>query len=201
MNEYVQGFATVISLINPVMCAAIFAKLQGGATGNQSGAAIKAMAAVFVILALSAFFGIKVLGIFGISLNAFSVAGGIILAWMGFSMLSRKPSKPDTRGHESVQSSTDLTPLILFAASPGTITGVITLSVSNSVHGLPVTTLVSVALACGVTLLVLLASNKIEAASQGGNGLLKETVSRFMALIVLAMGLQFLLTGAKAFFS
>jgi hypothetical protein len=28
MNEYVQGFATVISLINPVMCAAIFAKVQ-----------------------------------------------------------------------------------------------------------------------------------------------------------------------------
>lgn len=42
-----------------------------------------------------------------------------------------------------------LTPLILFAASPGTITGVITLSVAHAKSGIPVTALVAVTL--GIT--------------------------------------------------
>jgi small neutral amino acid transporter SnatA (MarC family) len=40
-----------------------------------------------VILELSALGGAAVLNLFGISLDAFSVAGGGVLVWMGFSML------------------------------------------------------------------------------------------------------------------
>jgi multiple antibiotic resistance protein len=43
-----------------------------------------------------------------------------------------------------------LTPLILFAASPGTITGVITLAVAYAKLALPVTALVAVAVAVAV---------------------------------------------------
>ena len=39
-----------------------------------------------------------------------------------------------------------MTPLILFAASPGTITGIITLSVAYAKSGIPVTALVAVTL-------------------------------------------------------
>jgi multiple antibiotic resistance protein len=41
-------------------------------------------------------------------------------------------------------------PLILFAASPGTITGIITLSVAHTRFGLPITALVAVVVASGV---------------------------------------------------
>ena len=37
-----------------------------------------------------------------------------------------------------------LTPLILFAVSPGTITGVITLSLAHAKSGIPITALVAV---------------------------------------------------------
>ncbi len=102
-------------------------------------------------------------------------------------------------GH--VVSGCDLTPLILFAASPGTITGVITLSVAHSALGLPLTALVAVSVACAATLLILLLSIRMGSGSQKGDSLLRDTVSRFMGLIVLAMGIQFALSGLKSFFS
>jgi len=40
-----------------------------------------------VILAAAALVGTRVLEMFGMSLDTFSVAGGFVLAWMGFSML------------------------------------------------------------------------------------------------------------------
>ena len=47
MNEYVQAFMTVISLINPVICGAIFVGIQGKQAGNgQNLAAVKAMLSV-----------------------------------------------------------------------------------------------------------------------------------------------------------
>ena len=77
MENYIQGIATVLGLVNPFICVAMFLKLVAGEpSSEQVKTAVKAMAAVFIILALSAFFGITVLNAFGISLSAFSVAGG-----------------------------------------------------------------------------------------------------------------------------
>ena len=75
-----------------------------------------------VILTLSALVGTQLLHLFGVSLDAFMVAGGGVLAWMGFSMLSGQGSSEAPRD-AAPNSAASLTPLILFAASPGTITG------------------------------------------------------------------------------
>ena len=92
-----------------------------------------------------------------------------------------------------------LTPLILFAASPGTITGVITLSVSHAGKALPVAALVAVISALAVTWLVMIVVSR--SAGQKKQGLMHDVTSRFMGLIVLAMGVQFTLTGLKAFWA
>jgi multiple antibiotic resistance protein len=203
MEHYLQGIATVLGLVNPFICVALFLKLQGGESrSEQITAAVKAMVAVFVILALSAIFGVTVLNAFGISLSAFSVAGGLILAWMGFGMLSKKPDKPDSSdpAPKGGTGAASVTPLIMFAASPGTITGVITLSVYHSSLGLPLIALVSIGVACLVTLVLLVLAIR-GSGGQHGESLLRDMMSRFMGLIVLAMGIQFALSGLKDFFS
>jgi multiple antibiotic resistance protein len=111
---------------------------------------------------------------------------------MGFSML-----RGSTAGTASSDKSS-LTPLILFAASPGTITGVITLSVAHSGSGLPVTALVAVAVATLVTWLILVLFSKAGARA-GGAGFVRSTVQSFLGLIVMAMGVQFGLKGLSAF--
>jgi multiple antibiotic resistance protein len=136
---------------------------------------------------------------FGISLDAFSVAGGFVLAWMGFGMLKGDSPGADESAQDQPSDQTSLTPLILFAASPGTITGVITLAVAHSRTDLPVTALVAIAVTIVVTFCVMLLLAFLGGKKQGG--FFRETVTHFMGLIVVAMGVQFALTGFKAFMS
>jgi multiple antibiotic resistance protein len=202
MSDYIQAILTVLSLINPVICIIIFLKSQSQLSKiHQFKAAAQAMSSVFIILALSAVLGTQILTMFGVSLSAFSVAGGLVLGWMGFSMLSKKPTKPDSQDDDAEPSGASLTPLILFAASPGTITGVITLSVVHTALGVPLTALVGVTVACALTFLLLAFSIQKGTASQKSDSLWRDTLSRFMGLIVLAMGIQFALLGLKSFFN
>lgn len=183
LKLYIQAFVTVLSLINPAVCGMIFSKVEASRSRTQRMAdATKAGVAIFVILELAALFGVRILELFGISLDVFSVAGGGVLVWMGFSMLRGSTAGP---GGES-----SLTPLILFAASPGTISGVITLAVSHSRSDLPITAIVAVAAATLMTWIVMTLLSLKDGKATGG-GFVQATVQSFMGLIVMAMGVQF----------
>ena len=91
--------------MNPVVCGAMFAQIEDNcARGKQMADATNVSVAVLVILALAALVGTRLLDLFGVSLDAFMVAGGGVLAWMGFSMLSgpgssaRPPAAPANSG-------------------------------------------------------------------------------------------------------
>ncbi len=198
MSEYLQAIVTLLSLVNPAICGAIFSKIETGrSSAAKTADALKAMIATLVILSLAALFGAKVLETFGVSLDAFSVAGGFVLAWMGFAML--KGDSPGSGGSAKGHSNDDasLTPLILFAASPGTMTGVITLSVAHSKTQIPVTALVAIGVTVAITFCAILILSSFSGKNQGG--IMRETVTSFMGLIVIAMGVQFALTGFKSF--
>ncbi len=200
MELHLQAIVTVLSLVNPLICGAMFAQIEADQTrAARLADATKAALAVLVVLAVAALAGARVLQAFGVSLEAFSIAGGGVLAWIGFSMLrgnspqAQDPSKDDTAERRS------LTPVILFAASPGTITGVITLAVAHSKLALPVTALVAVVVAAVVMWIVMVLM--AHGGSRARGGLLHDTATRFMGLIVLAMGVQFALTGFRDFFA
>lgn len=133
MDRYVQGIITILSLVNPVICGALFSQaVAGKPTRAKIANATRAAVSVMAILCVAAVGGAQLLKVFGISLDAFQAAGGMVLVWMGFLML-RGTSSP-TADEKGGGSESSLTPLILFAASPGTITGVITLSVVKEHH-------------------------------------------------------------------
>ena len=147
MKEQLQAIVTVLSLVNPAICGAMFAQIEENRSrGQQVADATKAVLATTVILTVSALLGTQLLHLFGVSLDAFMVAGGGVLAWMGFSMLSGQATSSTSQNAPS-NSGASLTPLVLFAASPGTITGVITLSAAHTGLDLPVTALVAIAVA------------------------------------------------------
>ena len=200
MQDHLQAIITVLTLINPLMCAAIFARIEGGRPrGPQLVDSGKAALAVLVILVLAALFGQRLLGIFGVSLDAFMVAGGGVLAWIGFGMLRGDPTNSQPTGNGAASENRSLTPLILFAASPGTITGVITLAVAQTRQALPVTALVAVCVGALVMWLVIALAVCLGSRSRGRSSFVRDTVTRFMGLIVIAMGVQFALTGVRAF--
>ena len=198
MKEHLQAIVTVLSLVNPVVCGAMFARIEANRSrAEQLADATKAALSVVVILMVAALIGTQLLHLFGVSLDAFMVAGGGVLSWMGFRMLSGHGSSPASPSGPS-NSKTSLTPLILFAASPGTITGVITLSAAHTRLGLPVTALVAIVIASVVTWLALVVVARV-ARPEGGDGFARTTMTSFMGLIVLAMGVQFALTGLRQF--
>jgi multiple antibiotic resistance protein len=192
LTAHLQAIITVLSLVNPFMCAAIFVQIEAGKSqGTQLASATKVALAVFVILTVAALVGVKVLHLFGVSLDAFMVAGGGVLAWLGFAMLRGLPPGPTPAANPS------LTPLILFAASPGTITGVITLSVAHAKSGIPLTALTAVAVATTVMWILIVLVARL--GGSGSGGFVHDAVSRFMGLIVIAMGVQFALSGVRSF--
>jgi multiple antibiotic resistance protein len=84
----------------------------------------------------------------------------------------------------------------MFAAGPGTITAVVTLAAAHTPDGLPLSALAASTVGAVVTLGVLLLANQL------GSRISRNTqamVTRFMGLVVTAMGMQFVLTGYKAF--
>src|SRR5262245_29123496 len=88
MEQHLQAIVTVLSLVNPLICGAMFAQIEGGqANAKRTADATKASVAVLVILVIAALVGARVLKIFGVSLYAFSIAGGGVLSWIGLSML------------------------------------------------------------------------------------------------------------------
>jgi small neutral amino acid transporter SnatA (MarC family) len=128
MEQQLQAIATVLSLVNPMICGAMFAQIEAGqARAARLADATKAALAVLVILVVAALVGAKVLQIFGVSLDAFSVAEGAVLSLIGFTMLRANSTPAQNPSKESADENRSITPVILFAASPGTITGVITL--------------------------------------------------------------------------
>jgi multiple antibiotic resistance protein len=173
MQQHLQAIVTVLSLVNPLICGAMFAQIEAGQTSaTRLADATRAALAVLVILVIAALVGARVLHIFGVSLDAFSVAGGVVLAWIGFFMLRGKSAPvPNAAGDQK----RSLTPLILFAASPGTITGVITLAVVHTKLLLPVTAVVAVAVATVVMWIVMVLVSR-EDGTRAGGGFLRDKV-------------------------
>jgi multiple antibiotic resistance protein len=192
VTDHLQAIITVLSLVNPFMCAAIFVQIEAGKSPrSQLGSATKVALAVLVILTVAAAGG----GERASSLwrVAGCVHGG--RRWgAGLAGILHAPRPPATGKPDANPS---LTPLILFAASPGTITGVITLSVAHAKSGIPVTALVAVAVATTVMWLSILIVSRL--GGRGSGGFVHDAVTRFMGLIVIAMGIQFALTGMRSF--
>lgn len=159
---------------------------------------------IALVLFVAALAGARILGLFGVSLDVFSVAGGVVLPFIGFRMIVGNESTHHT--HDP-QHATDASaggrryaPLILFAASPGTITGVITVAAAHSENAIPTTALIAIAVVLLITLGLLLAGSKPRKSDQSrGSGLARDRIGRYMVLIVVAIGIQFILNGYKAF--
>ncbi len=205
MQHHLQAIATLFSLVNPTVCAMMFAGLTSGRNRAQRVSdATRAILIIAVVMVVAALAGAHILRIFGIPLDVFSVAGGIVLSFIGFTMLagskSSDRSDPGSHGAAAPDAGPALAPLILFAASPGTITGVITTAAAHSRDAIPLTALVGTGVVLTVTwILLLLVSRRSQTDAQEAPSLARDMVSRYMGLIVIAMGIQYALTGYKAF--
>jgi multiple antibiotic resistance protein len=199
LHQILQAIVTVLAVINPVVCGSLFLNLTPTLTApERQRAAAKVALNILIILIGSALVGLKILSIFGISLDVFRVVGGMIIAYMGFDMLRGSHTvaqAPPESGDANIQGS--LVPLLMFAAGPGTITAVVTLAAVHTPDGLPMTALIAALVGTAVTFAALILAVRL--GPRLGRGT-QATVTRFMGLIVSSMGMQFVLVSLKAWF-
>ena len=199
MHELIQALVALFAIANPLGAAPIYLGLTAGMDQrDRMRGAVRASVAVFVILAVSAVGGNAVLNAFGISFSAFRVAGGLVILLMGLEMLAGTRTRAQRDPGQGAQKEDPV--IVPFAmpmiAGPGAITTVITLTAKGPGWQVPVLGAVAI---LSVSLFVWLwATVKLGARiGKHGHGILL----RFLGLILVAMGAQFLLTGIHTFFS
>jgi len=140
-SHLVQFITSLLALLNPLADFALFLSLTTGRTRReQRGIAVQAAIAIAVIMVTTLWLGNPILTGFGISINAFSVAGGVILFGIGLGMLNSKSgqsSKADI--HQAnieagqKKESPAVVPLAIpISAGPGVITALLVSSHSNT---------------------------------------------------------------------
>jgi multiple antibiotic resistance protein len=148
-----------------------------------------------LILIISFFIGKYVLAFFGISLNSLKIAGGLIIATSGFSLLSGSFTRHKGMKRTSVQqdlatrSEVSLTPLAIpMLAGPGSISLLITMNQSLvSMNAYIIAT--SAVLAVSFAVYLVLRSSQFIVKMLGASGI--NGVSRIIGFIVIAIGVEY----------
>jgi multiple antibiotic resistance protein len=204
-----SAFVTLFVVIDPPGCAPIFAGLTRDASPIQRRSmAIRSTLIATVLLFLFALVGEKLLDTLGISLDAFRIAGGIMLFLIALEMVfekrtERREGRADeinrkaAEEHRPVEDVSVFPMAIPMIAGPGSIATVMLL-VSRS-HGIEQTMLVLLALAAvlALTLAALLAAGPIMRVL---GPKLEAMITRVLGVLLAALAAQFVIDGISAAF-
>ena len=198
MPSFMREIVALLAITNPLGAVPVFLMLtEGMSPSERLRAALRAAAAVVVILGVVALAGSALLGTFGISMPALQAAGGLVVLLMGLEMLHGTPTKvqsdeePQSR-HEQV-----LVPLAMpLMAGPGAITTVLTLS-SRAATWREIAFLLGAVIVVGAVVLAVLSSANKVGGMLGSRG--QRILLRFMGLILTAVGAEILLAGVYTY--
>ena len=200
MELFLVICGALISVMNPLGTVPIFVGLtKEHTTLERNKVAFWASFNVFVILLISFFAGKFILIFFGITLNSLKIAGGLIITFSGFSLLtgafakSKGMSKASVKEDIITRSDISLTPLALpMIAGPGTISLLITFNQEHT--GLENVMIILGAISIStLCVFLVLRSSFIIVKAMGASGI--NALSRIIGFIVIAIGIEFI-TGA-----
>ncbi|MDT8760465.1 MarC family protein [Sphingomonas psychrotolerans] len=201
---YVSAFITFFVVIDPPGCAPIFAGLTTGASAvHRRAMAVRAVLVASAILFGFALFGEALLKALGISLNAFRIAGGIMLFLIALEMVFEKRTERREDRAEKIRAEepTDISifPMAMpMIAGPGSIASVMLLmSQSNGLANSAVV-LAAMASILALTLLALLIAGPI---MRIVGARIEAVVSRLLGVLLAALAAQFVIDGLRASFS
>ena len=201
-NFYAQAIISVLVITDPLTRGIFFKTLTEHEPERRREYIRKITITVAIVLGVAALAGRELLDLIGINLGAFGIAGGIIVALMGFEMLfggeaSRAQGGKDAHEKpESFEGSVIVPYAIPFIAGPGAMTLVITLAASTDSGEGTLAALIAVAVA--VVLLPighLFISNHVNLSENA-----MQIATKFGGLIIATIGIQLLLNGIDTFF-
>jgi multiple antibiotic resistance protein len=202
---YLHGitvFMGFFAMLNPIGNLPVFlGMVQDFDKKTQNRVALRASLTAFIIITIFSIFGHIIFRVFGITVPAFQIAGGIIVFIIGFQMLNAKEnpihsmSKDEKDQMEQVAHDMAITPLgIPLLAGPGTIsTAMNFVGADKSVTNV-IVVVVIFGIMCLITYLLFISSRMI--AGRINPGMLK-VVSRIMGLILAVIAVQMMINGIE----
>ena len=190
---------SVLFIVDPIAVIPTYLVITQGDTQEQRAAtARRACIAATVILIAFALFGTLIFQMFGITLEAFRIAGGLILWVVAMDMLHGERRTQESRpeiAEGQAKEDVAITPLAMpMLAGPGAISTIMvlagqarTLPEKVVVHGSIVSTLV-------ISWIVLRVGERL-VLRMGQTGI--RVMTRIMGLLLAAIAVQFVITGVR----
>ena len=195
----VLAFSSIFFLVDPFAALPTFLAVTAGAdTKRRRAIALKASVTACILLTAFALAGTYIFRMFGITLPAFEIAGGVILLLIGLDMLNAKRSPTQETGDEAEDATSKedagIVPLgIPMLAGPGSITSVMVLVGQAQGQWLLMGAIIgSIVLTALVCYLVLGNSGRV-AAMLGETGI--RILVRIMGLLLVALAVQYFVNG------
>jgi multiple antibiotic resistance protein len=195
----VLALSSVFFLVDPFAALPTFLAVTAGATQqHRRHMAWKASITAWVVLTIFALAGQLIFRLFGITLPAFEIAGGVILLLIGLDMLEAKRSPTQETGGdtEAAASKEDagIVPLgIPMLAGPGSITSVMVLVGQAQGKWQLIAVILAAILITAVTCGVILGNSGRVAQALGETGI--RILVRIMGLLLVALAVQYFVNG------
>lgn len=185
-------FLGFFAIMNPIANTAAFAGLVGDKDkSEQLKIARKSLVITFLVILAFSLLGKAIFHLFGITLPALRITGGILVFLVGYHMLNGEGSRLHSSDHKG-DSDIAITPLAMpLLAGPGTIATAMNYSASASLMGI-VMTVSAFFVLCIITFFCFIFSSRIIAVL-GHSGL--SIVTRLMGLILAVIGTQMVIVG------
>jgi multiple antibiotic resistance protein len=202
LNAFLLGFPALFSIVNPISGAFIFREVTADRTQDRARLARQVALYSLVVMTVALWAGSYVLAVFGITLAALRVAGGIVVALSAWNLLN-SPEHHEAQKQEQAApiagvDDVALFPLTIpFTTGPGTIAVAVALGSSHPREPAELfwfflgMTGATMALA-GVIWITYRSADRISRL-MGPRG--SRTLTRLSAFLLLCIGVQILITG------
>lgn len=193
------SFSAVLFVVDPFAAIPIFLAITtADSAAKRKQTAARAAFAAYLTLTLFALAGGVIFKMFGISLGAFKIAGGIMLLLMALDMMRAQPSRTRTTAEEqaegAVKDDVAIVPMAIpVLAGPGAIATVMVLMSRAAWRVVPtVSVLGAVTVTCAISWLVLRGAASAE---RFLSRTALHVMERVMGLLLVAVAIEFMIGG------
>ena len=197
-SQFFYAFMAFFAIMNPISnLPAYMALVADDSQKISRKIAFRSLLIAFVIITVFIFSGDFIFKVFGITIVSFRIAGGILVAVIGYHMINGNHS-PSYKGMEQQAVNSDpmsiaISPLAMpLFAGPGTITTA--LSLANGGLRNQLITVVAFAILCVITYLLLRSAKQI--AGFFGKNLMK-IITKMMGLLLFSIGIQMIIVSVQ----
>ena len=197
LDLFLKIFLTIFVVMDPLGAVPLFISVAGDLDEAKKRATIrKAILISFIVMAVFILAGRLILGFFGISPGAFSVAGGVLFFLISIDMLFGQPKRARTSSEEGSDdyASIAVFPLAIpYISGPGLITTIMLYAAGPTPVFETTLMLFAAVIICLAAMFASLSASSLILRALGRTGV--SVIERIMGLLLSGLSIQFVYEG------